>query len=169
MKVLEKLNKFLETVTALFVAIITLLVLAQVLFRYVLKQPFTSSEEWAKYFVIWLVMLGFAILVRKNGHISVTYFAEKFSDKVQRILRIVVHILCAVFFLVLLIYGLDLSLKAMIQITPATGIRMGYVDLVIPIAGLLSLLFTIEHLYNEISLNKRTEYNEVEEYIDESR
>lgn len=166
MKVLEGVNKVLEFVTTLFVGLITALVLAQVFFRYILKQPFTSSEELARFLVIWLVMLGFIILVRKNGHVSVTYFAEKFSAAVQKKLRIIVHLLCAVFFLVLLIYGLDLSLKAMIQVTSATGFRMGYVDLVIPIAGLFSLLFTIEHLYNEVRLNNHTEYNELDEYVE---
>lgn len=149
MKILERINKTIEYIIGILIGFITIIVIAQVFFRYVLEQPLSSSEELARYCVIWLVMLGFAVLVRQSGNVSVTYFAERFSSKIQKILRISVHFISSVFFIVMIVYGFDLSIKAMIQVTPATGFRMGLVDLVIPIAGVFSLLFTIEHLIKE--------------------
>ena len=153
MKILDWINKILEVITAISVGAITVLVLAQVLFRYVLEEPLTGSEELTRYCLIWLVLLGFSILVRKNKHISVTYFQELFSEGVQKALRITVHLIIAFFCFILIYYGFDLSMKAMIQVTPATGIRMGYVDLVIPITGFISLLFTLENIVREVKAN----------------
>lgn len=155
MKVLGWINKVIEFITAIGVGIITILVLAQVFFRYVLEQPLTGSEELTRYFLIWLVLLSFALLVRKDGNISVTYFQERFSEGVQKVLRITVHILVAFFCVILIFFGYDLAMKAMIQITPATGLRMGYVDLVIPLAGVIALLFTIENIIREIKPNTK--------------
>ncbi|WP_040978043.1 TRAP transporter small permease [Oceanobacillus jeddahense] len=152
MKLLEWINKILEIITSLSVGVITVLVLVQVLFRYVLQTPLTSSEELTRYCLIWLVLLGFSILVRKNKNISVTYFQELFSKRIQKVFRIVVHFIVAFFCIVLIYFGFDLSMKAMIQVTPATGFRMGYVDLVIPISGAISLLFTLENIVNEIKV-----------------
>jgi TRAP-type C4-dicarboxylate transport system permease small subunit len=150
MRLLEGVNKVLEVITAIFVGLITVLVLSQVLFRYILEQPLAWSEEFSRYCLIWLVLLGFSILVRKNKHIAVTYFQSLFSDKIQRVIRIIVHFIIAFFCLILIFFGYDLAMRAMIQISPASGISMGYVDLVIPITGVISLLFTIEHIAREI-------------------
>lgn len=152
MKILKWINKILEWITGLGVGVITILVLVQVLFRYVFQEPLTGSEELTRYCLIWLVLLGFTILIRKNKNMSITYFQELFSQNIQRILRIIVHCIIAFFCIILIYYGINLSMQAMIQITPATGFRMGYVDLVVPISGIISLLFTMENIVHEVKV-----------------
>src|SRR5699024_6618716 len=129
MKILKKINNLLEAIMGIGIGLIMILVVIQVFFRYILEMPLIGPDALTRFTVIWVVLLGFAVLVRSNKHISVTYFRELLNDQIQKILRIIGHLIVASFSVIMLYYGFDLSLKAMIQITPETGIRMGYVDL----------------------------------------
>jgi len=158
MKILKKINNLLEAIMGIGIGLIMILVVIQVFFRYILEMPLIGPDALTRFTVIWVVLLGFAVLVRSNKHISVTYFRELLNDQIQKILRIIGHLIVASFSVIMLYYGFDLSLKAMIQITPETGIRMGYVDLAVPLAGLFGLMFTIENIVNEVK-NQGTEVN----------
>jgi TRAP-type transport system small permease protein len=56
---------------------IFLCVLAQVVFRYVFNNPLTWSEELARYLFIWCAFLGWIIASRHDGHLAMTYLAQR--------------------------------------------------------------------------------------------
>src|SRR5690625_2904924 len=56
--------------TLLFIAFF-IVVLLQVFFRFVLDAPLTWSEESARYFNLWSVLLGAAVAVKYRDHLRV--------------------------------------------------------------------------------------------------
>ena len=158
MKVLFSLNRIIHGLSAILMGVMLTLVLVQVFFRYVLSSPLLGSEELARYSMVWLVMLGATVLLRTDGNVSVTYFAERFPESIQKVIRIVVQLLIGVFYIILTVYGYEVAKDAMSQISPATGIPVGYIAGSFPISGVIGILYIIENIILEI-VNKAPQMN----------
>lgn len=66
MKLLNWLNKLIMAFSGLMLALMTVLVILQVFWRYVLKMPFPQSQELAIYAMVYVVMFGSTIAVYKK-------------------------------------------------------------------------------------------------------
>jgi TRAP-type C4-dicarboxylate transport system permease small subunit len=78
------LDLALDRVTVALLTILLLVVGAQIFARYVLNHSLFWSEELARYLFIYLVFLGAAIVLRRDGHIQVSFFVERFPLRLQR-------------------------------------------------------------------------------------
>ncbi|MGQ7843936.1 TRAP transporter small permease [Granulosicoccus sp. 3-233] len=58
----------------------------QVFARYVLNDASSWSEEVARIMMIWIAMLGSAVLIKSGGHITVTVLLDRVSDTTRQIL-----------------------------------------------------------------------------------
>ncbi|MFR3118365.1 MAG: TRAP transporter small permease [[Clostridium] symbiosum] len=65
-------------------AIVCLLLIVQVFFRYVLNSPLIWSEECARYMFVWTVMLGLGYNVRTKNNISVSLLTSRLPGSMQR-------------------------------------------------------------------------------------
>lgn len=117
---------------------------AQVLSRYVLNMSLDWTEEVARFMFIATALLGSALCVRTMGHISVDLVVMRLSAGARLACAILVLAANAVMFLILLVYGIEISLTTMEQLAPATEISMGAVYAIVPVSGLLMLLFLSE-------------------------
>ena len=80
----KRFNRALDGLMSLLLAVIVVILLSQVLFRYVLGSPLVGSEDAAKLATIWMVFLGAGLAVRDRLHIQIDYFIEKLPHRVQR-------------------------------------------------------------------------------------
>ena len=81
------LAKAEAVVLVLLVAVMTLIVFLQVVYRYVLIQPLHLSEELARYLFIWLSILGATLGLQKRGHFGLDFFYRMLPDKERRFLQ----------------------------------------------------------------------------------
>jgi TRAP-type C4-dicarboxylate transport system permease small subunit len=131
-------------------ATMTLVVFAQVLFRYALNVPLGWSEELSRFAFVWLCFLGAAYLVRGQQHLRVTAIEAKVPHGTRVVLRLVQYagaLLCTVVFL---LGGIGIVGNEWTQVSPATGLGMGYVYGVIPLAAALMLLWILASAIAEI-------------------
>lgn len=159
MKFLNKINSFIHGLAGVMLGIMTTLIIAQVFFRFVLRQPLSSSEELARYSMIWLVMLASTVLLKNRTHIAVTYFAELSPPGFQKVLRIISYACILVSCTVFLIFGYELMIKTVNQISPASHISKAWVASAIPVFGFIGILYTLEHIIKEFKLDKETKQN----------
>ena len=80
-KVVGNLDQILMAAT---MAIVCLLLIVQVFFRYVLNRPLIWSEECARYMFVWTVMLGLGYNVRTKNNISVSLLTSRLPGSMQR-------------------------------------------------------------------------------------
>ena len=80
-KIVGNLDQILMAVT---MAIVCILLIVQVFFRYVLNSPLIWSEECARYMFVWTVMLGLGYNVRTKNNISVSLVTSRLPQGVQR-------------------------------------------------------------------------------------
>ncbi len=145
------INNCLEAVcTALFV-FITIIGTYQIVTRYVFNSPSTVSEELLTYAFTWLALLSAALVFGKRDHMRMSFFADKFKGKTAYCLKIVAEVLTIIFAFAVLIYGGTAITKlTATQITASLGVPMSYIYAVLPVSGVITLIYGILNLY-EIS------------------
>jgi len=144
-------NRIIDIVAILIMAALVVDVLWQVVSRYILENPSAWTEELAAFLLVWASMLGACIALRQKAHLGIDYFVEKFSRENRDIIRILVCLTIAAFsFLILILGGLQLVKATFVtnQLSPALGIKMGYVYLILPISGLLMTIYSLEQVWN---------------------
>ena len=126
-------NKTASTTTVVFFIIMTVIVWAQIFYRFILGGGIVWSEEIAKYLMVWMAMLGSSVLFREGGHIAINYFISKLSF--LRYILMFHAILSAVLFVLLIYYGIDYAVFGFRCISPASGISKFWPYLSIPVGG----------------------------------
>ena len=108
------------------------------------------TEELARFLLIWCSLLGGAIAFRNKEHLGIDFVVTGLNAEVRKGLKIFTEILTSAVVTVVLIFGgVNLVRDALIleQTTPALQWQMGHVYLVVPIVGIILLLFSIEFIW----------------------
>ena len=87
-KLLRILDRILDGIALIILALLVLVVGIQIFARYVLNHSLFWSEELARYLFIYLVFLGAAIMLRKNRHIQVSFFTKSLTPSLQKIVAV---------------------------------------------------------------------------------
>lgn len=143
-KAINYVNKTTELVTSTFLVIMVVVVFLQIVSRIIIQSSFPWTEELSRFLMIWLTFLGAAFSFQYGAHIGITLITNKIPKKLQAILQIIVAFLCTILFAVLMVKGYELVMKSTTQVSPALGIPMNYVYMVIPLSGLLMTLNVID-------------------------
>lgn len=124
----------------------TLVLLAQIIFRYFLQQPLIWSEELALVLMIWVTFLGSALLLATHEHISIDFMVELMPTGWQRFTAVVVAVLMLLFNIGLT-YGAWLVAERTVGSTsPGLGVSMAWHYAGTIIGGLLMIVVSVEEL-----------------------
>lgn len=143
----------LEKVLSILVAILVIDVVWQVITRYILNNPSSWTTEVATILLIWISLLGTALAFQKKGHLGFDYIVEHLSPKYKNICEYIVLGIIAFFVIFILIGGGSRLVYLVLltkQMSPVLGFKIGYAYTVIPISGILMILFLIKMLIEKI-------------------
>ncbi len=146
MKLRSLIDSVLEKILISIMSLMVINVLWQVFSRYILSDPSSFTDELARYLMIWLGVLGAAYVAGKGNHVAITYFSEKLSVENQKKVKVLIHLFILSFAVLgMLIGGLRLVYitLALGQLSPALKIPLGIVYSVIPISGILIIIYKI--------------------------
>ena len=143
-KFLDLLEKVQKIILAMTVPVMVLVMLYQVVLRYVFSNSNSWSEEVTRYLFIFNVMMASAIAVRRNSHLQIDILINCFSPKVKRIFTIGATLAGIVFLALLFQYSLQLCAQAASNISPGVGISMSVPYAAMPIGIVLMILTSIE-------------------------
>jgi len=138
------LDRSLEGLVMVVVAILVVDVLWQVFTRFILKDPSTWTEELAVFMLIWVSLLGAAVALGRGAHLGIDYFVGKLPVRARLGTEIFAFFCVAAFsLLVMLIGGIDLvrGTLELGQESSALRVKVGYVYLAIPISGFFLTLY----------------------------
>ena len=140
------LDRSLEVLVMVVVAVLVLDVLWQVFTRFILNDPSTWTEELAVFLLVWVSLLGAAVALGRGAHLGIDYFVGKLPERMRLATEVFVFFCIAAFsFLVMVVGGIDLvwSMLELGQPSPALNVQMGYVYLAVPISGFFLTLYAI--------------------------
>ena len=119
--------------------VMTCVVFASVVYRYILNSPLTWTEELASLLFAWLTFVGAYVGFRTRSHISIDTLVIFLSPPVRRALSRLVDVCVLLLMGVLFWQGLSLTLTTWSLEFPAMEISRGYLYLAIPVgAGLMA-------------------------------
>lgn len=145
------IEKFLGAFLGLLMAIMVLDVTWQVATRFILQEPSSYTEELARFLLVWIGLLGAAYAYRKKAHLGLDILSQKLEGHAKRKLDIFISVVCALFACVIMIYGgakLMLLTLELGQMSAALQIKIGYLYSVIPLSGVLIVLFSFDRIVN---------------------
>ena len=145
MKVVRFLDENLEKlICVVCLALMSILIVLQVFFRYVLNNSLSWSEELARYLFIWMIYIGISYGVNMDKHICVDAVYSFMPKGVKKWYAIVAYILFLVFAIAvvyfgILVVGMQISSG---QVSPAMGIPMQYIYAA-PVVGMVLTAFRL--------------------------
>lgn len=142
------LNTIVTWLTFAFISLMTLTITVGVIFR-VFFSALTWTEEFSRYLLVWSSFLGASMGFYRGSHIAVTFVAEAFKGKARRGVAILAYLLAELFFVVGIIYGIRLIGLQVFQISPALGLPMKYVYVVIPMGFAVMAIHTLDKILDE--------------------
>lgn len=155
--ILFRIVKGLEGLMIASSVIMTIVMFAQVVLRYVFKTGFPWTEELSRFLMIYLVFIGSIVLTHEDSHISVTIFDEMLKGTALKILKCVQYLIAIIYCGLMVRIGFASLPIVKMQKSPNMRITMDYVYIIIPICCAFMLIYTV---YKTINLLK--EKNEVE-------
>jgi len=147
----KTLSSITEKLLVALLSAMTLIVFAQVLFRYVLKSPLYWSEEAARYIMIWIVFLGASVGIRKASHLGFTWYVERSSSEVRRVCALIAHLGLLAFSLNITYYGSIITLQNTEQLSPGLQMPVAFVYACLPVGGILCIIQLIPILAKLVS------------------
>lgn len=124
-------------VLIVLLAVMALIIFANVGLRYLTNESIEWAEEVARHLMIWLTFLGAGPVLRYGGHIAVDNLQDSLPRGLAVALRWVISLLLLGFFAFMVWYGWLYLQRAQFQTTAATQISFAWVYAAMPIGGVL--------------------------------
>ena len=128
-------------------------VLLQVFMRYIVGSPVTFTEELARYLLVWLGFIAASYAYGQRLHLALDLLVVKLQGGKKKALNVLIHCLVGIFSLSVLVYGgsqLVYLTYILEQFSPALGLSLSIVYLVIPISGITILLYAVSFILKEV-------------------
>lgn len=135
----------------LFIMLIA--VIWQVFSRFILQSPSTATDEISSFSLIWLGLLGAAYATSQQLHLAIDLLPEKLVAKQHAFFDGFVHLCVCVFaFAVMIIGGGRLCMLSFQfeQTSASLEIPLGFIYLVVPLAGMLICYFSLDTLLTNL-------------------
>jgi TRAP-type transport system small permease protein len=138
---LAALERFLIST---LMAVITILTLAQVIWRYVLELPLQWSEEIARYCFVWVTFLGAAALMRlRDGHPAIDALYLSVGAKAQRVMDIASRTVVIVGTLAIAVGGFRMVQLQWNQLSPSVEVPMAWIYMSMFLGPLIGVFWVI--------------------------
>jgi tripartite ATP-independent transporter DctM subunit len=138
-----------EVPAALLVLAELLLLLANVIFRYVLNTPLIWGDELASLLFIWLAMLGVVIALRRGEHMRLTVFVSKMTPSRRAFSHCLVNVIVVSFVLMLMGPAWEYAQDQWMIITPALEIQDTFRVASIIVGAALMLVLALVRLMEQ--------------------
>ena len=144
---MKLLNKILETVLAVVVAVMVIGCFWQVFTRFILNSPSKYTEELLRYLLIWMTMLGVPYAYGKERHLSINLFTRSFDKRDSLMTKIGIEILILFLSLFVMVAGgFMVTSNSAGQLSPALHMPMELYYACVPISGILMVIYSVTRL-----------------------
>lgn len=159
MKVLKWIEKNFELVLLMIMlAGFSVVMMAQVIMRYVFNSPFSWAEELCRYFFVATVAFASAYCVRHDVLLRVDVIVELFPRSIQHLFKYFMWVAMIATYMVLAIGGTTVLASAYKtkQVSPAMQMPMWWLYMLVDIGFFLTVARSLQALITEVIQNVRT-------------
>jgi TRAP-type C4-dicarboxylate transport system permease small subunit len=148
---------FEEYILSTLLMSIGIVMLIQVILRYVFKSPLSWAEEVCRYMFVWSAFMSIGYCFKKEKVLIVDALYVKFPKALKNIMDIISAILTLIFFSFLFIRSISIvqAIASSGQVSSALGIPMKYVYMAAPVGLGIGVLRYLQSIPNKIRRIKR--------------
>jgi len=138
------IDKVFEVISTVILAVMTVLVIYQVVTRYVFNAPSAISEILSQYLFVWMIMFGSSYVYGSREHLTIDILKDKFPPRMNMIVEIITNIaLFAFILLICAIGGYLYAMKSAPQIDPQLSVSKAILYSSLPITAVVTLFYAI--------------------------
>ena len=145
--IVHKLSDILDTICSYIIVVMLGAMVVITGAQIVCRMAFTAlswSEEATRYLLVWSSFLGASCVYKHSGHISITFVQDMVPAALSKVLKLLVHVVCTVLFVVVIIYGMKYFGKQGNQLSAAMRLPMKYIYLCIPVGCGFMLVHAVD-------------------------
>ena len=158
MRALNRLKDGIQNVQIMLGLVLIIIFFATILlqiFSRIAGISMTWTEDVSKFSFIWAVFLGSSWAVARDEHFAFTMVLERFNNRNKGILKIIIYLLCMIFTISILYYGIVVTKQFWNYAWPnIPELKMGWVWLILPLTGLTMTFYLIINILNQICIIK---------------
>ena len=143
----HKLSDVLDTICSYIIVVMLGAMVVITGAQIVCRMAFTAlswSEEATRYLLVWSSFLGASCVYKHSGHISITFVQDMVPAALSKVLKLLVHVVCTILFVVVIIYGMKYFGKQGNQLSAAMRLPMKYIYLCIPVGCGFMLVHAVD-------------------------
>lgn len=152
------IDRILEWSLVFLMTISVMNVLWQVITRFVFTNPSSFTGELARFLLIWLGLLGASYASGKKMHLAIDILPEHLQGRKKAVVMGIIQVVVFLFALLVMVIGgirLVTMTFALQQVSAALRIKLGYVYLVLPLSGVLIMLYSVFDMVKTPALSDR--------------
>jgi len=148
------LGKMLEFLIVFLLMLMTVLMFAQVLGRFVFQNGLFWAEELSRFTMITLVYLGAGVACKNKDHISVTILDGILKGTTHKLYRVFVALLSIAFLILVAKVGFSVLHVVSSQKSANMQITMNLIYMVIPISSCIMIFYLLMEILQLIFVQK---------------
>ncbi len=142
--------RVLNWLLVITVAILVIPVSIQIFSRYTALIPaWIWTEEMARFFFIWMIMIGAMVGIRDGAHFDVDFWPE-LKPRANAMLRVVANVFVLIMALVFIWYGIKFVQFGWNQTSELAELPMAWIFAAWPLAGFTWVLFLGERFLADL-------------------
>lgn len=154
---LNRYCRLLELLMAVALALMVVLVLGNVVLRYVFNTGITVSEELSRWLFVWLTFLSATVAMKEHGHLGVDMLVRSLPDAGKKA-ALVVGQLLMLWVCWLLTSGSWQQVQINLAVSsPTMGLPMGLVYAVGLVFGVSAAVFLLHDLWRTVTGRLRSD------------
>ncbi len=135
--------KSIDFLIVLLLSAMTFVVAAAVFCRYVLFNPIAWAEEFSRYCMIYLAMLGATVALRDNAHVGVSVIIDLFPAKIRRGILQFGRVFIIIFLAAVVVFSISHAFTLQGQTSSAMQLPMAVPYFAITLGAFLMLLVAV--------------------------
>lgn len=108
------------------------------------------TDELARYSFIWTVFTGSVVAIKHQKHIAIDFLMTLLPNSLQKIVYSLIHVTVCILCLVLVQFGLLLTIETWGVPTTSLGLPTGLIYVPVSLSGLLMMMYVVRDLYKVI-------------------
>lgn len=154
-RALRIFDKALDTFVVVLCLAMCIVVIWQVVSRFLLHIPAGWSEEIARYLLSWVAFLGSAIGIREGAHMCLVFVTEKIKSlKLRTVIHIFDYAVCILVGYIFVRYGYEYALSGFGRTMMAVKVPMAYIYSVVPSSGVIIIINSLRLIYADVLVLK---------------
>ena len=91
--------------------------------------------------------MGSSLALQQKMHLSVDFFVNLAKQNLRSLIGLFIHLLMILFFIILVVYGFQLTMESMDNASSTLQWPMGLFYIVIPLSAILSICFVVINMF----------------------